>query len=232
MQVGATLPIYAQLASYDTTKYLRAVLRDPSNVTLATANLTHIANGYYFNTALTMPNQPYVTAQILVYEDSGFTQLSPTEGGLDMIFYRDAASEGGSSGPATSAIVGVIDGDEQLDTGVEDVIVKGSDRTLAVRLVRNDNGEPMDLSTVSAVEFRLPLKAGSTALSVKSTDSGTPVTVTVPAAGKVECKLTAAQTALLKAQTPSPFAIVLTFNDGTKLYCNLKYQLGVEDPEA
>jgi hypothetical protein len=107
-----------------------------------------------------------------------------------------------------------------------DTIVKGSDRTLSVRL-QNPDGSPFDLSTTTEIQANF-LNDDLTILTLSSEDLGAPIEITVAQAGKLTISLEADETSLLKAQDPAPFSMVLTTSNGM-LVVNIKDQLVVED---
>lgn len=75
---GDLIPLRAQLAAADTGKFVRARLRNPAGVEISGSPvaLTHVSAGLYINNAIAMPAH-YVSAQIQVYTDAGFTALDP-----------------------------------------------------------------------------------------------------------------------------------------------------------
>jgi hypothetical protein len=85
MQAGQNIPLYLQLFDYNTSKYVKALVRNQSNTQLTNspAILTHIANGLYGNNgSIVFPNTAtMLSVQYLVYDDSGYTMLSTSEGG-------------------------------------------------------------------------------------------------------------------------------------------------------
>ncbi len=78
IRVGDQIPIQVQLFDGATGKFPRAVVRDAAGATISGSpfSLTHVALGQYSNTAAVMPSTAYVTVQIAVYNDAGFTALS------------------------------------------------------------------------------------------------------------------------------------------------------------
>lgn len=229
MNIGDTLPLFVQLGDYSAGQFVRAFVSDANGAPLPTSPVNLIAadaTGNYKNLSLSMPNTPWVYAKFAVYTDNTYTTLSPSEGGNDSTFYLS------NFVPPYSNIVGVIDGDQCNDQGqtLQDVILKGSDRVLTVRLtLQTLNGSPFDLTGTTLVEFRFR-NADNTVLSLKSTDVGAPVNVVVPAAGRLTCKISATQSLLLAALAPSPFTIIVT--KGTVTVVNMPTQLGVEQQDV
>lgn len=107
-----------------------------------------------------------------------------------------------------------------------DTLVKGSDRTITVRL-QNFDTSPFDLTNTTVIEARFK-NADSTITSIKSTDAGTPITQVSVQGGKIAIKITKTQSALFMAQDPAPFSILLTTTAGV-LVCNLPDQLTIQE---
>lgn len=78
IRVGDQIPIQVQLFDGATGKFPRAVVRDAAGATISGSpfSLTHVATGQYSNAAAVMPSTAFVTVQIAVYNDAGFTTLS------------------------------------------------------------------------------------------------------------------------------------------------------------
>lgn len=83
--VGDFVPAYYQLFNYDPTKFVQAVIRDDGNNIVSTLNLSQAGGlGLYYNNSSQMPNTDFLNVQYLVYDDSGHTVLSDSQGeGLD-----------------------------------------------------------------------------------------------------------------------------------------------------
>ncbi len=92
-QVGETLKIFCVLDDGDTTKFIRAELRDDSGTPLAASpvTLTHISGGYYLYTGapVTMPSVDSVCAHYKVFTDAGFTTPDLTHGDAVDLYERD-----------------------------------------------------------------------------------------------------------------------------------------------
>ena len=226
-----SIPVYVQLANNDATKFPQANLSDAGGNTLVGSplDLTHIANGLYSNLSLLMPPTKFVDVQYVIYNDAGHTVVSGANAAaVDTIYF------GGSGGSNIAApkypsanIIGSIDSDLIPIQGLQEVINKSADRTLIVRLITQNDGEPMDLSDVSAVEFRF-LNADNSVLSIKTSDPTAPVAIISAEAGKISCDITSAQSALLMAQKPAPFSVVLTTLTGD-VVVNFPNQLEIQE---
>jgi len=78
IRIGDQIPIQIQLFDGATGKFPRAVVQDAASATISGSpfSLTHVALGQYSNAAAVMPSTAFVTVQIAVYNDAGFTTLS------------------------------------------------------------------------------------------------------------------------------------------------------------
>lgn len=79
-KVGDYLRLKLQLHDFDSTKYVRAVVRgnDGTELSGSPVTLDHVGDGQYKNiSSITMPDMPEVTATYEVYCDSRLTNLSP-----------------------------------------------------------------------------------------------------------------------------------------------------------
>lgn len=76
LALGDQIPLRLQLSDGAAGMFPRAVVYKADGTIHATADLAHIANGLYGNTAQTMPNSAYVSAVYLVYSDAGHTTLA------------------------------------------------------------------------------------------------------------------------------------------------------------
>jgi len=87
MQVGSVLPLYFQLFDYLNDKYIKAFVRDEDGMVIYTVNMILLSNGLYFNSSLYFPpGTDFLTIQYIVYDDSGYTEISGSEGaGLSRI---------------------------------------------------------------------------------------------------------------------------------------------------
>lgn len=72
---GDNIPLSLQLYDGATNKYVRAIIKDPTDVQLAgsPASLSHIGEGMYKNSALVMPLKDYLTVTYKVFQDALFT---------------------------------------------------------------------------------------------------------------------------------------------------------------
>ncbi len=232
MQVGGAIPLSIQLFDCDTNQFVRAWVRKPDGSIVGTdpVDLTQVALGLYQDFSLDFPNVPFVTVQYIVYEDAGYTVISTTEGSTSDTIFRDPPSSGGGGGSTafTTYLTGVIDGEVPCaPNGIQDVVVKGSQRTLTIQLQRAESQQPLDLTDEVTITCRF-LNADRTVLSVSSDDLSGPITVTNAGGGTFTCELTAEQTDLLMEQTPAPFTVIVELSDGD-VVCNLPFQLSVVD---
>jgi len=78
VKVGDKLYLNVQLFDGDSTKYVRAFLRDASNTVLpgSPVNLTNRGSGLYDDSTLMMPDTSYVSSIFKVYNDSSYSILS------------------------------------------------------------------------------------------------------------------------------------------------------------
>jgi hypothetical protein len=233
MQAGDIIPLKTQVATYDDTLFPLATVYDADGVEITDSPFALDAvddSGYYSSQEAVMPDSPWVAVDIKFYTDSDHTTLSDEIGGTDYLVYLTSSS-GGTSLPPTSNMVGVVDGAGCPGSSViEDVITRGSARTLTMRIVEEISGEPFSLSGATLLECRF-LNADGTVLSVKSSDAGSPVEVVSAGAGKMLCVLTASQTALLAVRTPSPFSVKITKSSGVTVV-NFPTQLSVQQQDV
>lgn len=230
LAAGDVIPLFCQLANYDATKYVRAFVQDASGAPIAGSPFALVADGAtgsYRNVAAIMPVTPWVEAKYAVYDDAGFTTLSGASGGdSEVLFLTTAINPAASSQPQTSNIVGFVDPDSCNDSPIEDTIVQGSTRLLAIRLASALGGNPFNLTGASAIEFRMRKTDGSI-LSVSLLDF---VIIVNAGGGQITVTLSAAQTALLAAGVPAPATIKVTLA-GKVTVVNLSTQLAVEEAE-
>lgn len=84
---GAPLPLCFQTFDYNATKYVRVFLRDEEDELIGSYDLLPDGTlGLYLNDSQTMPDTNFVTAQYIVYDDSGYTMVSGSEGGSVDVF--------------------------------------------------------------------------------------------------------------------------------------------------
>lgn len=232
--VGDPIPLYDQLVDYDDTKFVRAYVTDSDGVAISGSPFSMPAigvNGLYGTRVALMPNKPWVQAQYIVYDDSGFTTRSETEGGWAQAFFLDQGGSSSSS-PATSNILAFVDPDGCSQSPIQDTIVQGTTRVLTIRLAEQAGGNPFTLyeDEVTAIEFRMRNEDGS-ALSINLDDAGSPIAIVNEGAGQMTVKITDEQTAVLLPQLPSPATIIVTKSSGTTVI-NLPTQIAVEEAEV
>lgn len=88
LKPGEKLPLSFQCFNYSESVFVRAILRDSDWAELpqSPVDLTLGADGKYSNGLIDMPDVPHVTAQYVVYSDSGYTVVDPSQGaGLDLM---------------------------------------------------------------------------------------------------------------------------------------------------
>lgn len=229
-RVGDPIPLSYQTFDGSTDQFVRAFLRDINNAFLpgSPVDMTPGSGGLYEDESVSFPQTDYASVQYVCYEDSGYTTISPDQSAaLDEFILNGATPDVPAGNFSATALVGVLDSDACENNGIEDEIVKGADRQLTIRLVRDDNGEPLDMSNVTNIDCRFK-QADDTTLSVKMTDPGTPITFESRARGKFLVLLNHTQTSLLLAQNPAPFAVVVC-TGSTRIICNFPYQLLVSE---
>ena len=224
------IPCYSQLFDYADDKFVRAVVRDGSGAQISGSpvDLTLVANGLYRNVSLVMPQTAQVSVQYFVYSDSGYTILDQSYAGEVDVFTLQESSGSGGNGYATSNIVGIVDdgGQSCKQTGVQDTLVKGSQRAITLRLVQQaPNGEPYDLTGFTEIQARF-LNEDRTTLTLSTQDGS--ITVISATVGKIAIVITSAQSAVLMPGTPMAFTIVVTKPLGP-VAINLPYQLAIVD---
>lgn len=223
------IPCYSQLFDYADDKFVRAVVRDGAGDELSGSpvDLELVANGLYRNVDLVMPQTAQVSVQYFVYSDAGYTVLDESYAGEIDIFTLQEGGNSAGSAYATSNIVGIVDGGQGCkQTGVQDTLVKGSQRAITLRLVQEaPNGEPYDLTGYTEIEARF-LNEDRTTLTLSTQDGS--VVVVSNTVGKLALVITAVQSALLMPGTPMPFTIVVTKTLGP-VAINLPYQLAIVD---
>lgn len=96
LTLGQVIPLTVQLGGGESNKYPKAVLYDEAGAELddSPVYLTHVGNGLYKNSAVTMPNNDFVVAQYFIYTDSGHTTL-------DTVSYPSVLSDVFSLQPAS-----------------------------------------------------------------------------------------------------------------------------------
>lgn len=78
-QVGDSVYLSLQLGEGETGKYVRATVKNASNVAISGSpfTLSHVAAGLYESTSAVMPNTARLKVTYEVFEDSGFTTKTP-----------------------------------------------------------------------------------------------------------------------------------------------------------
>ena len=219
---GRTVVLQVQLENGVTDRYIRAlkVWDDTGEVIASNLNLTHLENGLYKNTSLTMPSRA-ITAQIRVFSDSGDSSRdtnypdSIREFGVQPVL----ASSASQFSPADT-VVGVVDsgnGVAWVKNPLEEKqleIVKGATRTLRLRLIKKSNGEPYDLTGYSAISAQF-VKADNTSHEETAAGGGITVEGSEPKLGVILVTLSAADTASLKAGNLQSFEVEITESGGS-----------------
>lgn len=230
LNVGDSIPLFNQLATYDATKYVRAYVQDPSGNPISGSpfNLSADgANGLYKNVSGVMPNVPWILAQYLVFSDSGYTTLDWANGGNSEVFTRNL-SLSAIYYPPTSNIVAFVE-DQGCSPGgpIQDTIVQGAARSLTVRLEAEVNGYAFNLTGATEIEFRMRNTDGSV-LSLTLSDEE--IEILNAGGGQFVVAVTAVQSAALAAAIPAP-ATVKVIIDGQVTVVNMPFQLAVVEPE-
>lgn len=94
-RLGTPIPLRLQFSDGDSSKFVRAVVKDPTGTPLAGSPfvLTHTSNGLFTNFAHLMPEVDFISAQYLVYDDAGFTILNTAVGISEEILERSFSLE-------------------------------------------------------------------------------------------------------------------------------------------
>lgn len=222
--VGQKLPIQFQLFDNRTDLFPVAVIRNDAGTQISGSpfTLASVANGLYTTLSVDFPaGTDFVSVQYLVYSDSGHTTLSDSEGSGATSFLKETTGGGGSSNNFTTSIIGVIDGDLCQRGNIQALMIKGEKRQLNVRLVRQDDGTPYDLSDAETVTARF-LNEDNTTLEITGEIVSGPL-------GQVTFLLSKDQTILLMQGRPAPFTIVVEFTTDDLALSNLPFQLEVAD---
>ena len=119
IKLGEILPLALQLFDGDTAKYPRARLfkADGTELSGSPVALTHVANGLYKNSALTMPNENVVLVQYRVFNDSGFT----IESGLHSAAVEEFFLEDNTFSDSQAGLEAEVEVEEDLETEFLDV---------------------------------------------------------------------------------------------------------------
>jgi len=78
LKKGQTIPLAFQLHDGDTSKYVRAVVRDSTDTPISGSpfSLPHESAGLYTSNMGVMPDSPFITVQYQAFNDAGFTTPS------------------------------------------------------------------------------------------------------------------------------------------------------------
>jgi len=90
IRLGDTIPLNLQLFDGDTTKYVRAIVRDPTDVEITGSPFTlpHVGDGLYKLYTEAMPNVDYLISTYQVFDDAGFTSKSELHSDATDIFLQ------------------------------------------------------------------------------------------------------------------------------------------------
>lgn len=220
LAVGDPMPLLNQIFDYASDVFPLAYIRDDATLPApgTPVILTHVALGLYANITVPLPSSLFMSAQFVVYDDSGHTVVSGSDGGSMGIIFQEGSPL--SSFPSDTGLVGIIDSLlVNPINGLQDVLVTNSDRVLNVRIARNDTGDPFNLAGTTLLQFRF----------LNFDDTVTVITgaVTSAGGGKASCVITKAQSSLFKPMNPSPFSVVVT-QTGGQTVCNFPYQLEIQ----
>lgn len=95
LDFGDTLPLSFQIGDYNASKYVQVVIRDQYNNVLGIYQLAATGSlGLYLNDSVTMTNTAFATADYTVYDDSGYSMVSASEGGGSDIFILNSLEIG------------------------------------------------------------------------------------------------------------------------------------------
>lgn len=227
-RVGDPIAMTFQTFDDSVDQFVRVFLRDENDAFLPASpvDLTPGANGLYTGET-TMPQSRIVTAQYVVYSDSGYTTLSPDQSAaLDEFALSGPVPDLPSVAFSATAMIGVLDSDACQENGIEDEVIQGADRQLYVRLLRKDNGEPFDLTYCTEIEARFR-SVDDGVVSVKMSDSGNPIVILSMVLGKFVVTVNSSQTIQFSPGNPAPFSIVVTLAGGAKTIINFPYQLAI-----
>lgn len=92
VQLSEAMPLHAQLGSKETGKFVRAILRDADGGAIAGSPITlsEDSDGMYSTNSFNMPNEQFVIAQYLVFDDAGFTtEHDGDDAGVDIFYLAD-----------------------------------------------------------------------------------------------------------------------------------------------
>jgi hypothetical protein len=93
-RVGEAVPLVLVLEDCDTTKFPQAQIFDDVGTVapIATANLTHVASGYYF-ASYTVASANKFTINYTVYDDAARTIVSTTHGKTQELLHSDVPED-------------------------------------------------------------------------------------------------------------------------------------------
>lgn len=95
MKIGDPIPLGLQLFDLDATKFVRAriFLADATEHPDSPVSMPHIADGFYEDDSVPMPNSLWVHCTYQVYNDAAFTQLSDIHQAAAETIFLDQAAE-------------------------------------------------------------------------------------------------------------------------------------------
>lgn len=226
--VGDPIPAFTQLFDGADDKFPQAVVRNAAGTILGggALDLALIADGMYGNSEVNMPNTPFVTVQYFVYSDEEHETLDLSYSQTMQTFTRAASGGGGGSTTVISNIIGVINGQGCKQTGIQDTLVKGSERALAIRLVEEfPNGAPFNLTLAENIVAKF-LNEDRTVLELSLEDGD--IEIEVAAAGQIRVNISDTASADLMPGSPMAFTMIVTMPDGP-VSLNFPYQLAIVD---
>lgn len=160
MYLDQTIVLSVQLYDGNTTKYIKAIVKDNTGTEISSSPfyLNHIGNGLYTNTTLTMPNVDFITATYEVYNDSSYTNLSSIYGRASDVFMLDTSISNIDSllRSIGSNLTGSILDDTPPVPKRSITILRNEDRLITVRIINSDTEEPYDLTNYTKIttEFK------------------------------------------------------------------------------
>ena len=91
LKAGEKIPLHLVLESRDTTKFVRATIRNEAGVEIGASPVAvaHLADGAYFDDSVSMPDTPNIMVRYEIYDDAFFTTPSGENLPSDERFDRD-----------------------------------------------------------------------------------------------------------------------------------------------
>lgn len=163
VRVGDNLNLFRQTPDGDTSRVVKAILRDSDGDLLpdSPVTLTHLGDGQYFDNSVSMPSIDAVLASIQIFEMDGTT---PTADPItEVLFEREFISALGKE------IVGVINSGLEAIDAAKLTISRGSDILIPFKFLVKELGDPFTLADADRIAFQFKKQDG-TNLEV-STDS-------------------------------------------------------------